>query len=133
MKRTIVAFLVAPLLPALVPAWLLHEHNPDRTFVAGWIVLLVALYFLQVIVGMPAYFLARTKRRHVWFYLLVGSLGLAVMYAVASAFSPKINSGIAELILQISYFAVLGSSIGLVFWLIARPDKRAVKHAEISN
>jgi hypothetical protein len=68
--RTLVAFLVAPLLPALPSAWLLHLRYPNRTAISGFIVVCAIFYVVQAIIGIPAYFLVRAYRRYVWFYLL---------------------------------------------------------------
>jgi hypothetical protein len=131
--RTAVAFLVAPILPALAPAWFLHANYPNRTAISGFIVVCGLFYLLQAVVGIPAYILARAKRRYIWFYLLLGSFGMAVGFiAVAVVFSTT-KISIAETLLQVIYFGALGAGIGLVFWLIARPDQSAALGAQISN
>ena len=131
--RTVVAFLVAPLLPALAPAWFLHANYPNRTAISGFIVVCGLFYLLQAAVGIPAYILARANRRYVWFYLLLGFFGMAVGFiAVTVAFSTT-KTSIAETLLQVTYFGALGAGIGLVFWLIARPDKSATLGPQISN
>jgi hypothetical protein len=43
------------------------------------------------------------------------------------------KANIAETLFQVVYFGALGAGIGLVFWLIARPDKHAGQAVEISN
>jgi hypothetical protein len=131
--RTVTAFLAAPILPALPPAWFLHLNYPNRTAISGFIVICGLFYLLQALIGIPAYILARAKRRYIWFYLLLGFLGMPVAFiAVIVVFSTtKIN--IAEILVQIAYFGALGAGIGLVFWLIARPDKSAAPGAQISN
>jgi hypothetical protein len=131
--RTVVAFLVAPLLPTLAPAWFLHANYPNRTAISGFIFVCGLFYILQAIVGIPAYILARTKRRYIWFYLVLGFFGMAaVSIAVTVVFSTtKID--IAETLLQVTYFGALGAGIGLMFWLIARPDKSTVLGSQISN
>ena len=78
--RTIVAFLVAPILPALPPAWFLHSNYPNRTAISGFIVVCGIFYLLQTVVGIPAYFLAQTYRRYVWFYLLIGFFGMIAVF-----------------------------------------------------
>jgi hypothetical protein len=129
----VTAFLAAPILPALPPAWFLHLNYPNRTAISGFIVICGLFYLLQALIGIPAYILARAKRRYIWFYLLLGFLGMPVAFiAVIVVFSTtKIN--IAEILVQIAYFGALGAGIGLVFWLIARPDKSAAPGAQISN
>lgn len=133
MRRTLVAFLVAPILPALAPAWFLHANYPNRMAISGFIVVCGFFYLLQAVVGIPAYILARSKRRYIWFYLLLGFFGMAVVsIAVTGVFSTT-KTNIAETLLQVTYLGALGAGIGLVFWLIARPDKRAGLGAQISN
>jgi hypothetical protein len=133
MRRTLVAFLVAPILPALAPAWFLHANYPNRMAISGFIVVCSLFYLLQAVVGIPAYFLARAKRRYIWFYLLLGFVGMAVAsVAIIGVFS-KTKTSIPEILLQFVYFGALGAGIGLVFWLIARPDKSAAIGAQISN
>ena len=133
MRRTLVAFLVAPILPALAPAWFLHANYPDRTAISGFIFVCCLFYLLQAVGGIPAYFWARTKRRYIWFYLSLGFLGMAVVsVAVIGVFSTT-KTSIIEILLQVTYFGALGAGTGLIFWLIARPDKSAAMGVQISN
>lgn len=131
--RTVAAFLVAPILPALAPAWFLHANYPNRTAISGFIVVCVLFYLLQAVVGIPAYILARAKRRHIWFYLLLGCIGMAVGFIAVEVVFSTTKTSIAETLLRVIYFGALGAGIGLVFWLIARPDKSAALGAQISN
>ena len=123
MGRTLVAFLVAPILPALAPAWFLHANYPNRTAISGFIFVCGLFYLLQAVVGIPAYILAQAKRRYVWFYLLLGFFGMAVGFIAVTVVFSTTKTSIAEILLRIAYFGLLGAGIGLVFWLIARPDK----------
>jgi hypothetical protein len=131
--RTVVAFLAAPLLPALAPAWFLHANYPDRTAISGFIVVCGLFYMLQAVIGIPAYILARTKRRHIWFYLLLGFFGMAVAFIAVTVIFSTTKTSIAETLLQVAYFGALGAGLGLVFSLIARPDRSVVLGAQISN
>jgi hypothetical protein len=132
MGRTLVAFLIAPILPALAPTWFLHANYPDRTAISGFILVCGLFYLLQTVIGIPAYFLAQAKRRYVWFYLLLGFFGMAVVFIAVTVVFSTTQTIIAETLLQVSYFGVLGAGIGLVFWLVARPDKGAAQ-AQSSN
>jgi hypothetical protein len=116
----------------LAPAWFLHANNPDRTAISGFIVVCGLFYLLQTVVGIPAYILAQAKRRYVWFYLLLGFFGMAVGFVAVTVVFSTTKTIIAETLLQVTYFGVLGAGIGLVFWLIARPDKSAAQ-AQTSN
>ena len=133
MGRTLVAFLVAPMLPALAPTWFLHANYPDRMAISGFIFVCGLFYLLQAVVGIPAYILARSKRRYAWFYLLLGFFGMAVVSIAVTGIFSTIKISIAETLLQVTYFGALGAGIGLMFWLIARPDKGAILGAQISN
>lgn len=127
MGRTLVAFLVAPMLPALAPTWFLHANYPDRMAISGFIFICGLFYLLQAVVGIPAYILARSKRRHIyiWFYLLLGFFGMAVGFIAVTVVFSTTKTSIAETLLQVAYFGALGAGIGLMFWLIARPDKKS--------
>ena len=125
MSRTLVAFLVAPILPALAPAWFLHANYPNRTAISGFIFVCGLFYLLQTVVGIPAYILAQAKRRYLWFYLLLGFFGMAVGFIAVTVVFSTTKTSIAETLLLVTYFGALGVGIGLVFWLIARPDKSA--------
>jgi hypothetical protein len=78
LKRLLLAFLVAPLLPAFVQAWIINfagEYHPLAIFilVGG------ALYVLQLVVGIPGYlFFRRIKQHHLWAYSLLGLCSAAV-------------------------------------------------------
>jgi hypothetical protein len=132
-RRTLVAFLVAPVLPALAPAWFLHANYPDRTAISGFIFVCGLFYLLQAVIGIPAYFLARSQRRYIWFYLLLGFVGMAVVSVAVTGVFSTTKSSITETLLQVFYFGTLGAGIGLMFWLIARPDKGTAISAQISN
>jgi hypothetical protein len=131
--RTVTAFLAAPILPALPPAWFLHLNYPNRTAISGFIVICGLFYLLQAVVGVPAYILARAKRRHIWFYLLLGFVGIPIAFIAVIVVFSTTEINVAEILVQMAYFGALGAGIGLVFWLIARPDKRAAPGAQISN
>lgn len=124
MSRTLVAFLVAPIFPALAPAWFLHANYPDRTPVSGFIFICGLFYLLQAIIGVPAYLFARARRRYVWFYLLVGFLGPAIPFILARNLFWAAQIGISEAFLMAAYFGFLGATTGLIFWFAARPDKK---------
>jgi hypothetical protein len=131
--RTVAAFLAAPVLPALAPAWFLHANYPNRTAISGFIVVCGLFYLLQAVVGIPAYILARAKRRYIWFYLLLGFFGMAVGFIAVTIVFSTTKTSIPEAPLQIAYFGALGAGIGLVFWLIARPDKSAAPGSKNLN
>jgi hypothetical protein len=125
LRRTLVAFFVAPLLPALAPAWSLHIVYPNRTAISGYIIACFVFYVMQAVVGIPAYMLGRSRRAHILFYLLIGFLGLAIPFVVASIAFWTSRFSNYEVFLMALYFGTLGAGTGLIFWLAARPDKRS--------
>ena len=133
MRKTLIAFLVAPILPALPPAWFLHANYPDRTAISGFIFVCGLFYLLQTVVGIPAYILARSKRRYIWFYLLLGFFGMAIVPIAVNGVFATTKIDMVDTLLKATYLGVLGAGIGLVFWLIARPDKIANPGAQTSN
>jgi hypothetical protein len=58
--------------------------------------------------------------------------GRCVHCAVNGIFSTT-KISIVETLLQVTCLGALGAGTGLVFWLIARPDKSAALGAQISN
>jgi hypothetical protein len=126
MKRTLVAFLAAPILSSLLPAWFLHLHHPEKTAISGLVVVCCLFYLIQAAIGIPAYFLAPIRRRYVWYFLVIGFLAFSALYIAVIVFT-KTKIQIADGLFQTVYFGVSGAAIGLVFWLIARPDKKISK------
>src|SRR3977135_2981932 len=102
MGRTLVAFLIAPILPALAPAWFLHSNYPDRTAISGFIVVCGLFYLLQAIFGIPAYILAQAKRRYIWFYLLLGFFGMIIGFMAVTVVFSTTKTSIAETLLQVT-------------------------------
>jgi hypothetical protein len=133
MRRTLVAFLVAPILPALPPAWFLHTNYPNRMAISGFIVVCGLFYLLQTIVGIPAYLLGRSRRSHLTFYLLVGFLGSVIPFIAISTVFWTARFSISETLFTAVYLGILGGATGLIFWLAARPDKRSSSDAQLSN
>src|ERR1700682_3841373 len=107
--RTVTAFLVAPILPALAPAWFLHLNYPNRTAISGFIVVCGLFYLLQAVVGIPAYILARTKRRYIWFYLLLGFFAMAVSFIAVTIVFPTTKISTAETLFRFTYVGAFGA------------------------
>jgi hypothetical protein len=119
MKRTIAAFLFAPLVPpllfwAVIPL-LFHsqDHWPTLADLPGFMIYGgVITYLATVIVGVPAYCLIRTYARlraeHV--LSISAAVGAAVMSLTWGNETP----------LLIALGALLGLSAGVTFWLIWR-------------
>jgi hypothetical protein len=127
LKRLLLAFLVAPVLPALVQAWITNlageYHNP----LAFFIMVCGALYALQLIVGIPAYlFFRRAKQYRLWIYVLLGFCAATVPLLPWLLYRcPPSGCRPVEAIWYSSNVGLLGASAAAIFWLIARPDKVA--------
>ncbi len=132
--RTAIGFLVAPLLPAILPAWYLAQA-PNRSGPSAYIFICCLIYFLQIVVGIPAYLLFSRRGRHeLWRYLLVGSLTTAVPVFVTLVIMGDAKNEVIGTVSLILYFGILGAFTALIFWLVARPDKKPVSiKAQISN
>jgi len=129
--RTFIAFLVAPLLPAILPAWYMAQA-PDRTGLSAYIWVCCLIYLLQAVAGIPAFLLFSRKGRHrLWPYLLLGFLASAVPVAAAVAI---MRDGLSVLFFGAGYLGILGACTALIFWLVARPDQKPITtKAQISN
>jgi zinc transporter ZupT len=131
--RTSAASLIAPILPALPPAWFLHQNYSNRTAISGFVVICGLFYFLHCAVGIPAYFLARSYRRHAWFDLLLGFFGMTLLYVAVNVLFPTIKANISKALIMTPYFGALGAVMGLMFWFVSRPDRREERAVETSN
>jgi hypothetical protein len=120
--RTIVAFLVAPMLPALLPAWSASQNGSYHPL-AVFVVVCGAFYALQILVGVPAWLLLRRlKLQQIWFYAVIGFVSVALPFVVyAESRSPSHDVGQA-LYLAI-YLGLLGGLSAAIFWLIVRPNR----------
>jgi hypothetical protein len=118
--RIFVAFLVAPLLPALFVAWRLTTHAPEKTLPIYIYVCCIA-YVLQAVVGMPIFlFLSRRGRQRLWPYLSLGFL---------AGGAPLATLAITRGVLPRVYFSVgmtsiAGVCLALIFWVVARPNQK---------
>ena len=124
--RIFIAFMVAPILPALIPSWFVHvnrTYDPATTFVffCG------LFYALQIIVGIPAYLmLNRLNRRSLLTYILLGFCSPAIpAFCLTLYRSSEHNYGLSEILFTTLYPGFLGVVGGLIFWLAARPDRRS--------
>src|SRR4030081_3326558 len=62
--RTFIAFLVAPLLPAVLPTWYLAQ-SPNKSGPSAYIFVSCLIYF-----GVPAFLFFRRTHHRLWPYLL---------------------------------------------------------------
>jgi hypothetical protein len=133
-KRFLLAFLVAPVLPASVQAWLIYragEYHPLAVF----IVVAGALYVLQLVVGVPGYlFLRRTKRHRLGTYALLGFCGAAMPFLVGWLYGcPQPDCRVFQGIWLSAHAGLLSATTAAIFWFIARPGKVALPSIPASN
>jgi hypothetical protein len=123
--RTLLAFLVAPLLPAVMLAGL-SVVNDSHPPLAVLILFTGACYALQVVVGVPAFLiLGRARRRNIRAYALLGFGGLALPFLLYSLYRDAAGNGLGQLLYATCQIGLFGAGTGSVFWLIARPDRVA--------
>jgi uncharacterized membrane protein len=132
--RTPIGFLVAPLLPAILPAWYLAQA-PNRSGPSAYIFICGLIYLLQIIVGIPAFLLFRRQgRQQLQRYLLLGFLASAVLVVVTFVITGDAKNGVVGAVFSICYLGILGAFTAMIFWLVARPDKKPIStKAQISN
>ena len=123
--RTIISFVGAPVIPAIIAAWVVYlngTYEPQSFFVF----VCLCFYALQAVIGVPAYLLMSRKRLHrAWVYMLLGAFGVVLPLLLLSAWRHMEKGySFADYVL-ICYPAFLGAGTGLMFWLFARPDKRS--------
>jgi hypothetical protein len=125
MVRTAIAFLVAPMLPALLSGWFVFmngSHHPLAIF----ILVCGCFYVLQAIVGVPAYLLlARARQHRIWTYALLGFVGVALPFVVFGSMRDLGRTEAGQAAYVICFVGLLGAISAVVFWLLARPDKVA--------
>lgn len=120
--RIIAAFLVAPMLPALLPAWSASQngsYHPLAVFVA----VCGAFYALQILVGVPAFLLLRRfKLQQIWFYAVIGFASVAVPFVVYAEIRNS-SHGLGQALYLAIYLGLLGGLSAVIFWLIVRPNR----------
>jgi hypothetical protein len=123
--RTLIAFLCAPVIPALFAGWVV---GLNRTYapISMFIFVCLAFYALQVIVGIPAYiFMSRKHMHRLRLYLLLGGLAAALPMLLMVAWRHTEQGYSLADYAYLYYPALLGTGTGLMFWVLARPDKQA--------
>ncbi len=116
------AFLVAPMLPALLPAWFASQNGPYHPL-AIFVLFCGAFYALQIIVGVPAYLLLRRLRlQQIWFYALIGFVSTALPLVVYGKIRAPAHDVDRALFLAL-YLGFLGGISAAIFWLIVRPNR----------
>jgi hypothetical protein len=125
MARTIIAFLAAPLVPALLTGWFGFMNGTYHPL-AIFVLVCGCLYVLQAIVGVPAYLLLGRVRQHrIWTYALLGFAGAALPFLVYGSMRDLDRVGAGQAAYVIVFVGLLGAISAVIFWLLARPDKIA--------
>ena len=132
--RTSIGFLVAPLLPAILPAWYLAQA-PNKSGPSAYIFVCCLIYLLQIVVGIPAFLLfSRISRHQLWAYLLAGFLTSAGPTGAAIVIMGDYKNNIIGTVFVTWYVGILGAFTALIFWLVARPDQKPISiKSEIPN
>lgn len=123
LRRLVIAFCVAPVLPVVVKTWLLGQPGEGISFVLLMIIG-GAAYGMQPVAGVPLYLLLRRYRQNdLVAYLLAGFFTVMIVMTVLTVCLSGFN---ISLILRSAgdsaSLALWGVPIGAIFWLIARPD-----------
>ncbi|MEW6631490.1 MAG: hypothetical protein AB1440_11520 [Pseudomonadota bacterium] len=128
MMRARWAFFLAPIFPAAVAGYNLHIHRPQMALLSSFIFMCLDFYFLEAIVGIPTFYILKRKRwQHFWIYAAVGFLAIfAPLFAFCLA-RWQSSYEIGSVLTTCALVAIYGSAIGLIFWLLVRPDKDPVE------
>jgi len=127
--RTVIAFLVAPMVPALLTGWFGFMNGTYHPL-AIFVLVCGCLYVLQAVVGVPAYLLlGRAKRHRIWTYALLGFAGAAVPFLAYGSMRDLGSVGAGRAAYVICFVGLLGGISAAIFWLMARPDKVAPSKA----
>jgi hypothetical protein len=133
-SRGIIAFFIAPLAAPLVVYLVAQADNSPTTLFVG--IALTVSYIGTVAFGLPLYRLLQKERlTHFGLAALGGFvIGLATMYLVDALFMAGLGHGPAYIAAQLGrsdvftwdvrFGGLSGLAVGVVLWLIARPDRQ---------
>lgn len=140
MNRTIIAFAVAPLaVPVLLVPYLWSMNTQPGMLVLSLEIGVVFAYFGCFVFGVPAYlFLAKRGWTAFWIAPSLGFVAGAVAWiGFAVLFPLLLETGIAGMWRSLRDPAtlkgmvwpggVLGAAVGVLLWLIARPDQKSAE------
>ncbi|RDJ20468.1 hypothetical protein DWF00_04705 [Bosea caraganae] len=132
--RRLLAFLAAPLLAAFVATWFVVKNRPDYKEFVIFFAFCLAFYFLQLIIGLPVYkLLARWQRLSVGYFVGSGFVATAIviLLVLPSLGLPSFGLASGSTLVASALAGLLGASVGLVFWAVARPGTaRAIANAD---
>jgi hypothetical protein len=126
LKRLLVAFCAAPVLPAIVKTWLVSGPGELISLTVLWWIA-GFLYTVQLVVGLPGLlFLRHYGQSGFGAYLVLGFLTVALPAIFASLHWCALKGCLADSFMHSAYLGVFGVPMGAIFWLIARPDRQAL-------
>jgi len=129
-ERTVLAFLITPLVPAAVE--FLYEiisssnnhlivkslDNPQNFYMAVILAMIFYCYIAIVLVGLPAYIIFNRKGIYtIGPYLLVGIITSLFIMIILFGFNSIVNYK------KLIYFSAFGIITSATFWFIAKPQK----------
>jgi hypothetical protein len=135
MNRTVLAFIAAPLIVPIILVPYFAAKAPNIGVLFPLIMSTFVSYIGVFMFGLPAYLLLRTN--HLTSFLIsiplgfaIGGVMLFISNAILALLLDQGISGIREALANtgtLSYvlwpFGPLGALVGIVLWLIARPDR----------
>ncbi|RUW45528.1 hypothetical protein EOA32_33895 [Mesorhizobium sp. M1A.F.Ca.ET.072.01.1.1] len=137
MQRSAVAFFTAPLaVPLLMLPWLLSGHLAVGWILTAMVIAALLSYAGTLALGMPVYFfLGARGLTAFWIAGIAGYVIGAIMWLVFSVLFPlSLDQGFAGVQFAVTDLrslkgvlwpgGVLGAIVGMLFWVIARPDRQ---------
>lgn len=137
MNRRLIAFIIAPLsVPVMLGHYLYSLTVTPTWFAMALMLSIVVSYSGVLIFGIPIYLLARTWNwTAFWIAPLVGFIvGGIIWFTFGMLLALLLDQGFAGVRAVLTNssglgdvlwpFGPVGAVVGMIFWIIARPDKR---------
>ncbi|MES0139144.1 hypothetical protein NKJ88_30005 [Mesorhizobium sp. M0016] len=122
------AFILAPIIPAILPGYNWHANHPETGPLSGFIFVTLVFYVVEAVVGIPAFYvLTRRRWQFFWVYVVVGFLAVFVPAFVFGLIKWSPPLGVGGVLYACSFIGILGGATGLIFWFLVRPDKDRVE------
>jgi|HubBroStandDraft_5_1064220.scaffolds.fasta_scaffold105394_3 hypothetical protein len=140
--RKMLGLAVAPLAPVLMmlfPSQILRDGRlslNDRTSALIVVFVLVAGYTMSFIVGVPLYFILRLRHWTSWLAYMSAAYVMGVIATPVAGLIwvfwrtrswllvVQTGSNLPTILPDVLLTSLLATPIGLLFWLIVRPDRR---------
>lgn len=136
MIRSLMAFLIAPLIAPFLMFFWARDLNPTGHWLAFTLVVIAIVTYVGVgLFGIPAYLLLRARKwTRFWLAPVLGfAFGAVIWLAFGVVFGLLLGHSLAAAVsftADAKYLAgvfwpggVAGVAVGATFWLIARPDR----------